>query len=590
MRKSQRATLKEARRRSLRISTMEGMQTHGSSDDPIGKSGNTTCTEKMVRHWENDLGPASRTRGTKKRKLRPVEELTISPAKQDVFTTYSNHLQQKKQCDEDIKRKNDQPPELTSAIFMPEKHVLERILNILQRRDTYEIFAEPVDPKEVEDYYEIIEEPMDFGTMRAKLHEEMYKSLEQFEHDVFLIFNNAMHFNSSRTMYFKQARTMNELAKKVFNVLKAKPENFEREFSETIQRDGSSNVPPYRKSLKANHGRSDIARHVDARILDENPTGARKSGRCKSFEVDRRCTYRPYMSPGEDESIFQTIYGNLKLFEQVNQQGIGYRESLMLFVNDLGQEVKNIVRRKLVGYEIHTRSNLAPLRPNTLNTYTDPDEIRRATDNINLEIASGDKVVYVNDDIYHDQVERTPTAGQGKVVHSPLKDNIQGSQSMPFECDQSYWSALDHSRASADKLDCLADGSKRMGSEPTTILSDKSKSSIQGQVSESSILEHFQTAMFRNKCEFQSESCPSQSKDVSTSSFMQDKIQIDQEYVGCSFEVGKILQSSQTMPLASNFVFNLPYLKARLDQMNSSEHYSKGGKKHCPVQACFAED
>lgn len=34
---------------------------------------------------------------------------------------------------------------------------------------------------QVEDYYEIIEEPMDFGTMRAKLHEGMYKSLEQFE-------------------------------------------------------------------------------------------------------------------------------------------------------------------------------------------------------------------------------------------------------------------------------------------------------------------------------------------------------------------------------------------------------------------------
>lgn len=33
----------------------------------------------------------------------------------------------------------------------------------------------------VEDYYEIIKEPMDFGTMRAKLHEGMYQSFEQFE-------------------------------------------------------------------------------------------------------------------------------------------------------------------------------------------------------------------------------------------------------------------------------------------------------------------------------------------------------------------------------------------------------------------------
>lgn len=38
----------------------------------------------------------------------------------------------------------------------------------------------------VEDYYEIIKEPMDFGTMRAKLHEGMYNSLEQFEVCFFL--------------------------------------------------------------------------------------------------------------------------------------------------------------------------------------------------------------------------------------------------------------------------------------------------------------------------------------------------------------------------------------------------------------------
>lgn len=33
----------------------------------------------------------------------------------------------------------------------------------------------------VKDYYEIIKNPMDFGTMRAKLHEGMYENLEQFE-------------------------------------------------------------------------------------------------------------------------------------------------------------------------------------------------------------------------------------------------------------------------------------------------------------------------------------------------------------------------------------------------------------------------
>lgn len=33
----------------------------------------------------------------------------------------------------------------------------------------------------VRSYYSIIKEPMDFGTMRAKLHEGMYNNLEEFQ-------------------------------------------------------------------------------------------------------------------------------------------------------------------------------------------------------------------------------------------------------------------------------------------------------------------------------------------------------------------------------------------------------------------------
>lgn len=35
--------------------------------------------------------------------------------------------------------------------------------------------------QQVENYYEIVKEPMDFGTMRAKLHEGMYQNLQQFK-------------------------------------------------------------------------------------------------------------------------------------------------------------------------------------------------------------------------------------------------------------------------------------------------------------------------------------------------------------------------------------------------------------------------
>ena len=33
----------------------------------------------------------------------------------------------------------------------------------------------------MENYHEIVKQPMDFGTMRAKLHEDMYTNFNQFK-------------------------------------------------------------------------------------------------------------------------------------------------------------------------------------------------------------------------------------------------------------------------------------------------------------------------------------------------------------------------------------------------------------------------
>ncbi|CAL5389051.1 unnamed protein product [Camellia sinensis] len=180
-----------------------------------------------------------------------------------------------------------QPSVMSPIPFMPVRRILELVLDILQRR--------------VEDYYEIIKEPMDFGTIRAKLHGGMYTNLEQFEHDIFLIPRNAMHFNSTGTIYFRQARAIYDLAKKVFHVLKTDFENFELEFSETRQR------PRRGPQGEAN--------------------GARDGRRSNFVEVDR--------AP--------------QLLSPVNQCDISYRESLMLFAKGLGPTAQMIANRKLQG-------------------------------------------------------------------------------------------------------------------------------------------------------------------------------------------------------------------------------------------------
>ncbi|KAI3730274.1 hypothetical protein L1987_61443 [Smallanthus sonchifolius] len=112
------------------------------------------------------------------------------------------------------------PLETGPTTPLPDKKLLEFILDRLQKKDTHAVFSEPVDHVELPDYHEIIEQPMDFGTVRSKLDKGLYLNLEELEADVFLICSNAMQYNSSDTVFFRQARAIQELAKRDFENLR----------------------------------------------------------------------------------------------------------------------------------------------------------------------------------------------------------------------------------------------------------------------------------------------------------------------------------------------------------------------------------
>ncbi|KAK7277057.1 hypothetical protein RIF29_18206 [Crotalaria pallida] len=605
--------MKEGHRRSPRICALESNVAAANNNNNNGSK-----NDCMRRKGQAQRGPAFQTRARKKRKLRPLQQLTAnspsSPNQVEEDATHSHH--------QVIHHKTDQ----SSTTLVPEKRILQLVLDTLQRRDTYEIFAEPVDPNEVEDYYAIIQEPMDFGTMRAKLHEGMYKTLEQFEHDVFLIFDNAMHFNSAGTIYFRQARAINELSKKIFDLLRVDPDKFDLEFSETRRKVGrrnhidfrdsidmksneitigvpskivpsSSHGTSSRKSSKANHVCPDIARHVDARD-PEVPTGTKEHSRHRSFEVDRRCTYRP-LSLGEDESMFSTVYGKLKQLECINQHEVGYRESLMLFVKDLGPTAQYIAKRKLLGCDIRTASTSAPSLPNTFSAGTalmsryplNPFHCQS-----NKMTSPGEKIdlseggpSYVNDKTDNVKVGGTLSADRVKGF-SPLEaNNAQGAHRWSFGCEKMFSnqsfcsdSCCSRSQAGADDLNCSDHRSKETGGmKSMTMLSDKSKSVNQEQLSLSN-LKNFQANVFENKCKFQSRPWPFEGSDLSC--FIRDKSEkmpkiCDGGHVeahgptseiSLSSDANKDLISDQTVSLTSSFASNLPYLKTQLDHTNSS--------------------
>ncbi|XP_058098555.1 uncharacterized protein LOC131243319 [Magnolia sinica] len=147
------------------------------------------------------------------------------------------------------------PRDSGSPMPLPDKKLLVFILDRLQKKDTYGVFSDPVDPNELPDYHEVIEHPMDFSTVRKKLASGAYANLEQFEKDVLLICSNAMRYNAPDTIYFRQARSMQELAKKDFENLRQESDDNEPEIK-SVRR----GRPPGKNSIKRMMGRFPIDR------------------------------------------------------------------------------------------------------------------------------------------------------------------------------------------------------------------------------------------------------------------------------------------------------------------------------------------
>lgn len=65
-------------------------------------------------------------------------------------------------------------------------------------------FKEPVDAREVPDYYDIIKDPIDLKTISKRVESEQYYiTLEMFASDMKRMFNNARTYNSPETIYYK---------------------------------------------------------------------------------------------------------------------------------------------------------------------------------------------------------------------------------------------------------------------------------------------------------------------------------------------------------------------------------------------------
>ncbi|XP_071021106.1 bromodomain and PHD finger-containing protein 3 [Oncorhynchus clarkii lewisi] len=93
----------------------------------------------------------------------------------------------------------------------PMQVLLRSTLDQLQEKDAGQIFAQPVNLKEVPDYLEFISQPMDFSTMRSKLEAHSYNSLAHLEVDFNLTVANCLLYNAKDTLFHRAALRLRDL-------------------------------------------------------------------------------------------------------------------------------------------------------------------------------------------------------------------------------------------------------------------------------------------------------------------------------------------------------------------------------------------
>ncbi|XP_013069196.2 bromodomain adjacent to zinc finger domain protein 1A-like isoform X1 [Biomphalaria glabrata] len=79
----------------------------------------------------------------------------------------------------------------------------EELINELIKHEDAWPFLKPVDKKLVPDYYSVIKKPMDFGTIRNKIHAFKYQKPSEMLDDVRQIFDNCIEYNNRNSPEYK---------------------------------------------------------------------------------------------------------------------------------------------------------------------------------------------------------------------------------------------------------------------------------------------------------------------------------------------------------------------------------------------------
>ena len=92
--------------------------------------------------------------------------------------------------------------------------ILEDIIDLCIKNDLGKVFQQPVKKKEYQDYYAIIKNPIDLGTMKNKSKRYEYLTIQAFEEDFELLVNNSKVYNGEHHIVTQKAVELKEISDK----------------------------------------------------------------------------------------------------------------------------------------------------------------------------------------------------------------------------------------------------------------------------------------------------------------------------------------------------------------------------------------
>lgn len=81
-------------------------------------------------------------------------------------------------------------------------------------------FLKPVSKNDAANYAEIIKNPMDLSTLEKNVNDGKYRTIEDFTHDMRLIFTNCYQYNGEDTVYSRSAKQLEKYFGELLNIYK----------------------------------------------------------------------------------------------------------------------------------------------------------------------------------------------------------------------------------------------------------------------------------------------------------------------------------------------------------------------------------